>query len=191
MRGSGQELCGPGPGWGGRVGAGGAGRGRGGAGRDALEGKGPQRRPQEQLERRLEEVSKAVGGSYCRLQMPLTLELGVRGTMAGHRLGALGTPHPLFQCIPGHGAPGSGNPRPPTPPQPIRMKALVLPPTLLWDTPLPQARASGPQDSAGRCGGMGLTPRVQRRARPMNTWCSNHINLLPHLIRYRVSEYMI
>ena len=30
--------------------------------RDALEGKGPQRRPQDQLDRRLEEVAKAVGG---------------------------------------------------------------------------------------------------------------------------------
>ena len=32
-------------------------------GRDALEGKGPQRR----LDRRLEEVAKAVGCGYCRL----------------------------------------------------------------------------------------------------------------------------
>ena len=30
--------------------------------RDALEGKGPQRRPQERVDRRLEEVAKAVGG---------------------------------------------------------------------------------------------------------------------------------
>ena len=43
--------------------------------RDALEGKGPQRRPQRRSGRRLEEVAKAVGGGYCRLQM--------------HRLGAL------------------------------------------------------------------------------------------------------
>ena len=57
----------------------------GGGGRDALEGKGPQRRPQ----RRLEEVAKAVGGGYCRLQMPSRPALGVRGTVAGHRLGAL------------------------------------------------------------------------------------------------------
>ena len=35
--------------------------------------------------RRLEEVAKAVGGSYCRLQMPLKLALAVRGTLAGHR----------------------------------------------------------------------------------------------------------
>ena len=34
-------------------------------------------------------VAKAVGGGYCRLQMPLRLALGVRGTVAGHRLGAL------------------------------------------------------------------------------------------------------
>ena len=30
-----------------------------------------------------------MGGGYCRLQMPLRLALGVRGTVAGHRLGAL------------------------------------------------------------------------------------------------------
>ena len=66
--------------------------------RDALEGKGPQRPPQRRLDR-LEEVAEAVGGGYCRLQMPLRLALGVRGTVAGHRLGALegggGYPPPL------------------------------------------------------------------------------------------------
>ena len=36
-------------------------------GRDALERKGPQRRPQKRLGRRLEEIAKAVGGGYCRL----------------------------------------------------------------------------------------------------------------------------
>ena len=41
------------------------------------------------LDRRLEEVAKAVGGGYCRLQVPLTLALGARETVAGHRLGAL------------------------------------------------------------------------------------------------------
>ena len=40
--------------------------GGGGGGRDALDGKGPQRRPQRLLDRRLEEVAKAVGGGYCR-----------------------------------------------------------------------------------------------------------------------------
>ena len=54
--------------------------------RDALEGKGPQRRPRERLGRRLAEVDKAVGGGYCRLQMPLKLALGVRETVAEHRL---------------------------------------------------------------------------------------------------------
>ena len=40
---------------------------------DAVEGKGPQMRPQQRLGRRLEEVAQAVGGGYCRLQMPLKL----------------------------------------------------------------------------------------------------------------------
>ena len=60
-----------------------------GLGKDALEGKGPRRRPQKRLAGRLEEVAKAVGGGYCRLQTPLKPALGVRGTVAGHRLGAL------------------------------------------------------------------------------------------------------
>ena len=34
-------------------------------------------------------VGQAVGGGYCRLQTPLNLALAVRGTVAGHRLGAL------------------------------------------------------------------------------------------------------
>ena len=55
----------------------------------ASEGNGPRRRPQRRLGRRLGEVAEAVGGGYCRLQMPLRLALGVRGTVGGHRLGAL------------------------------------------------------------------------------------------------------
>ena len=51
---------------------------------DASEGKGPQRRSQRRVDRRLEEVAKAVGGGYYRLQMPLRLALAVRGTAAGH-----------------------------------------------------------------------------------------------------------
>ena len=62
---------------------------RGGGGRDALEGKAPPRQPPKPLGRRLEEVAKAVGGGYCRLQIPLRLALGVRRTVAGQRLGAL------------------------------------------------------------------------------------------------------
>ena len=68
--------------------------------RDALEGKGPQRRS----DTRLEEVAEAVGGGYCRLQMPLRLALAVRETVAGHRLGAVeggggGTPPlPMNPC---------------------------------------------------------------------------------------------
>ena len=57
----------------------------GGGGKDALDGKGPQR----WFQRRLEEVAKAVAGGYCRLQMTLSLALAIRGTVAGHRLGAL------------------------------------------------------------------------------------------------------
>ena len=71
--------------------------------RDASEGKGPRIRPQKRFDRRLEEVAKAVWGGYCRLQMPLRPALGVRGTVAGRRLGAVegrgGTPPP-FQYIP-------------------------------------------------------------------------------------------
>ena len=71
--------------------------------RDASEGKGPPR-----FGRRLEEVAKAVGGGYCRLQMPSRLALGVRGTVAGHRLGALQRggggglppPFPMHPCPP-------------------------------------------------------------------------------------------
>ena len=83
----------------------GIGRGRHMGVRDTLEGKGPRRRPQERLDRRLEGVVEAVGGSYCRLPMPLKLALGVRGTVAGHRLGALegGGYLAAFQCIPDRG----------------------------------------------------------------------------------------
>ena len=40
--------------------------------------------------RRLEEVAKPVGVDNCRLRMPLKLAPAVRGTVTGHRLGALG-----------------------------------------------------------------------------------------------------
>ena len=58
--------------------------------RAALDGKGPWRRPQKRLDKRLEEVAKAVGGGYCRLHMPLKLAFAVRETVAGHRLGTVG-----------------------------------------------------------------------------------------------------
>ena len=70
-----------------------------GPAKDALEGDGPQGRPQKRLGRRLEEVAEAVGGGYCRLQTPLKPALGVRGTVAGHRP----PPPPPFQRIPGPG----------------------------------------------------------------------------------------
>ena len=78
----------------------------GGGGRDASERKGPQRRPRRRLGRRLEEVAEAVGGGYCRLQMPLNLVLGVRGTVAGHRLGTV-PPPPPFPMHPSRGG-GAG-----------------------------------------------------------------------------------
>ena len=59
-------------------------RGGGGGGRrGALEGKGSRRRPQKRLGRRLEEVGKAVGGGYCRLQMPLKPALARQGRGGG------------------------------------------------------------------------------------------------------------
>ena len=57
--------------------------GLGGPGRDALEGQGSQRRLQKRSDRRLEEVAKAVGGGYCRLQMPLKLALAIGGQWLG------------------------------------------------------------------------------------------------------------
>ena len=44
-----------------------------------------------------------MGGGYCRLQTPLRPALGVRGTVAERRLGALeggGGGSPPFQCTP-------------------------------------------------------------------------------------------
>ena len=54
-------------------------------------------RPQKRLDGRLDEVAKAVGGPYCRLQMPLRLALAARETVAGRKLGALegGVPPPI------------------------------------------------------------------------------------------------
>ena len=86
----------------------------------APKGKGPQR---------LEEVAKAVGGGYCRLQTPLRPALGVRGTVGGRSLGALergGGDLPPFQCSPafpppsppcGRETPGGGEPPPPPGPR--------------------------------------------------------------------------
>ena len=49
---------------------------------------------------------QAVGRGYCWLQMPLKLALGVRGTVAGHRLGTVEEgggvplPFPMHPCSP-------------------------------------------------------------------------------------------
>ena len=68
--------------------------------RDASEGEGPPRRPQRRLDRRLEEVAKAVGGGYQSVTN--AIEAGAcRQGEAGRRLGALhGVPPPPLQCIP-------------------------------------------------------------------------------------------
>ena len=70
--------------------------------RGTLEGKGPQRRPQQRLGRRLEEVAEAVGDGYCRLHMPLRLALGIGGTVARHRLCANNVGGGGFHCVPCH-----------------------------------------------------------------------------------------
>ena len=85
----------------------------GGGARDALEGKGPQRQPQRRLGRRLEVVAKAVGGGYCRLQMPLKLALGVRETISTSHTGAhqelfSGDPDPNPRLVLGKGGEGGG-----------------------------------------------------------------------------------
>ena len=67
-----------------------------------LDGKGPHGRPQKRLDRRLEEVVKAVGGGFCRFQKPLELALAVRETVAGtlEQTGGAGAPplpmHPWY-----------------------------------------------------------------------------------------------
>ena len=68
-----------------------------GPGSDALQGKGPRRPPHRRLERRLEEVDKAVGGGCCRLQMPFKLA-GDSGWASAGRPGGggrEGAPPPL------------------------------------------------------------------------------------------------
>ena len=65
--------------------------------RDALEGKGPQRR----FGRRLEEVAKAVGGGYCRLHMPLRRALGVSsGVDSPHTVSRGTEPQDTGHCCP-------------------------------------------------------------------------------------------
>ena len=84
--------------------------------RDALDGEAPQKRPQRWLDRRLEEVAKAVEGGYCRLQIQLNPALAVKEPVAGHRLGTReggGVPPP-FQCVPA----------PPLAPTPQALRAL-------------------------------------------------------------------
>ena len=109
--------------------------------------------PRRRLGRRLEEVAKAVGGGYCRLQMRLGLALGVRGTVAWQRPGALEggggnfpPPFPMHPCTRPQGCAGGRPlpvPLPRTPsPSPNRAGHPPCPPT-----PPPQAMAVGAQRS--------------------------------------------
>ena len=73
--------------------------------RVAVEGKGPRRRRQNRLDRRLEEASKAVRGGYCRLQMPLSWHLASGRQWLGigwapGREGGLPLTPPPPHCIP-------------------------------------------------------------------------------------------
>ena len=121
----------------------------GGRGRDALEEEGPGRRSQRRLGRRLEEVAEAVGGGYCRLQMPSKLTWR-QGTVAGHRLGALeGRTSPPFQYIPlprglggsgAHGGESCLRVRPSSPPPPVLRPSVGLARPI--DVPLFRSRPS-------------------------------------------------
>ena len=58
----------------------------GGGGGQGCRREGASEAAQRWLDRPLEEVAKAVGGGYCRLQMPLKLALGVTWRQGGQRL---------------------------------------------------------------------------------------------------------
>ena len=82
------------------------------------------------LDRRLKEVAKAVGGGYCRLQMPLKSALAVRDTVAGRWLGALergGGGFPMHPPPPLHCLLDPAFPFAPPPP-PLRSRPKFEPP---------------------------------------------------------------
>ena len=127
--------------------------------RAALEGKGPQGRPQKRSDKRLEEAAKAVGGGYCRLQMPLRLAFAARGTVAGHRLGAL------------EGGGGVPPPLPPThavPPVCYRAADAVPSGKALWLGALASVEPPPPPLTKGH-GAVTLCKR-RRRHRPSRVW---------------------
>ena len=70
--------------------------------RNAFEGKAPQSRPQNRVDRRSDAAAKVVGREYCRLQMPRKLALAVRETVSGHRLGNRGRYLPPLPMHPLH-----------------------------------------------------------------------------------------
>ena len=83
---------------GGARGGGGSSAGQGGLPTDASEGKAPQRPPQQPFDRRLEGVVKAVGGGYCRLQMPLKPAAGRRARAPPAPLHCAAAPGPRRPC---------------------------------------------------------------------------------------------
>ena len=121
--------------------------------RDALEGKGPQRRPQKRSDRRLGEVAEAVWGGYCRLQMPFNRALGVRETLAGHRLGALE-----------RGGGGQCIPCPPPPPPPHTRDPCSSRPPTRCRTGRPNISPGFTRGTRPLCVRWGVSVRPDRRA---------------------------
>ena len=112
-----------------------------------------QRRPQQRLDRRLEEVAKAVGGGLLSVTMPCNPALGVRGTVAVHRLGALkgggGGAYPPPETTRRNVTRGA----PPPPPVPMHPCPPPQPPFHIPSAPFPH-----PPRPLRRCGAVGTPP---------------------------------
>ena len=165
--------------------------------RAALEGRGPRRRPQRRLGRRLEEVAESVGGGYCRLQMPLRRAVGVRGTVAGHRLGALGgdgVPAPasnaLFLGVGEVWLRGSIDPPPPPPRDPFNNSAPMGGGWVPHHPPTPPGPPSPPIDwtrfSSGLSANQILWRRRRRLVEAKNHWALPQHGSIPREIRYDI-----
>ena len=68
-------------------------------------------------------VGQTVGGSYCRIQLPLKLALAIRQTVAGRRQGAL---EGGGGGLPIHRTSGGITPSPPAPDTP-RLRQISFP----------------------------------------------------------------
>ena len=112
------------------------------------QGKAPQRGFQQRSGRRFEEVAKAVGGGYSRLQMLLKLALGVRTRVAGPQAGDVGgvsTP-PCTASLP---SPTMTRWRQRSSPSTTRMQEMVLQRTTV-DSRSPPCRRSEPSQCTGQ-----------------------------------------